>query len=129
MASPISSISIGAPVFQLITETSNELRYSSLNELIKLLLSLSSNDRIISDFYLDEAKQQLAVYDHLGKMTNVSEPKAIVHIRINPELKQYANDIHLLAGLMFLNVVSTEPADVFHLTEDELNHLIKSHSI
>lgn len=129
MASPISSISIGAPVFQLISETSDELHYSSLNELIKIILSLAANDKIINQFYLDEAKQQLEVYAHLSKMMNVSEPKAIIHIRINPELKPFTTDQYLLASLMFLNVVDTEPTSVFHLTEDEINNLIQSHSV
>ena len=129
MASPISALSIGAPVFQLITKTSDELQYSSQNELIKLLLSLATNKTIIDEFYLDGAKQQLDVYTHLSKMMNISEPKAIIHIRIKPELKSYATDQYLLASLMFLNVVDTEPTSVFHLSEDEINHLIKSHSV
>lgn len=129
MASPISAISIGAPVFQLITETSDELQYSSLNELIKFILSLASNKKLINKFYLNEAKQQLEVYEHLSKMMDKSEPKAIVHIRINPDLKSYTTDQYLLASLMFLNVVDTTPTSVFHLSEDEINQLIQSHRV
>lgn len=129
MATPISSLTIGASVFQLISDTSDELRYASINELIKFIISVAANNKLITPFYLEEARNQLKVYAHLNKMMNISEPNANIHIRIDPALRPFTSDEYLLASLMFLNVVSTEPSSVYHLTDNEINNLIKSHSV
>lgn len=129
MVTPISTIPISMTVYQLLTHASNELKYSSVNELLKLTLSLSANKKLINTFYLEEAENQLKVYRYLNRMMGVVEENKVVHIRLAPELKQYASNTRILASLLFLNVVSTEPSAVYHLTEEEINKIMSTNKI
>jgi hypothetical protein len=129
MAFPITTISMSAVTYQLMSNTANELHYTSFNDLLKFMLTLASNDQFIDESYLTDAKNQMASYHYISKMIGLKNQKISVHVRIDPALKPLGDDTHLLAALLFLNVTDFEPTAVFNLTEDEINHMMKSHRL
>lgn len=129
MAFPITTISMSTIVYQLMANTAEQLHYSSFNDLLKFALTLASNNKFINEDYCVDAKNQLASYQHIAQMIGLRNQKASIHIRIDPDLKKFADDIHLLAALLFLNVTDFEPMAVFNLTEKELNQMMQSHKI
>lgn len=128
MANLISSFSINASVYQLVSETLTELQYSSMNDLVRMIISITANKKLVTDFYHEEAIRQLEVYRYINKMMGGDESRATLRIRVSPDQKQYLTDENLLAGLMFLNIVDTDPTNVFHLTETEITNIISSHT-
>lgn len=128
MANLISSFSINASVYQLVSETLTELRYSSMNDLIRMIISITANKKLVTDFYHEEANRQLEVYRYISKMMGEDDSHATLRIRVSPDQKQYLTDENLLAGLMFLNIVDTDPTNVFHLTDSEITNIISSHT-
>lgn len=129
MANLISSFSINASVYQLVSETLTELQYSSMNDLVRMIISITANKKLVTDFYHEEAIRQLEVYRYINKMMGGDDSRATLRIRVSPDQKQYLTDENLLAGLMFLNIVDTDPTNVFHLTEAEITNIISSHTI
>lgn len=129
MANLISSFSINASVYQLVSETLTELQYSSMNDLVRMIISITANKKLVTDFYHEEAIRQLEVYRYINKMMGGDESRATLRIRVSPDQKQYLTDENLLAGLMFLNIIDTDPTNVFHLTETEITNIISSHTI
>lgn len=128
MALPVSTLNIDPKIFELINDVQETLIYPSMNEVVKMLLAIASNPEFISDEELNQARQQLDVYEHIGKYLK-KEPKVILHIRMNPALKDYADSLHLLASIEYMGLVSTDPTNVFKLSEKQLNRLMQPQKI
>lgn len=126
MAFPISAVTISAPVYQILSHTLDELKYTSLNDLVKFVLSLSTNKSLVDDQYVTEAKRQLKIFKKIEKLADIVEPKTVIHLRLKPQLKKHATDVYLLAGLMFLNVVEIDPTNIYHLTNREIQLILST---
>lgn len=126
MAYPISSITISAAIYQLLVQTKDELKYTSLNDLIKFVLTLSTNKSIVDNQYLKESRIQLKTFKKIERLAVINEPNTVVHLRLQPVLKKHATDEYILAGLLFLNVIDITPTTIYHLTEKDIQMLLSA---
>lgn len=126
MAYPISSITISASIYHLLVQTKDELKYTSLNDVIKFVLTLSANNSIIDKQYLKEAKIQLKIFKKIEQLAEINEPNTVVHLRLQPTLKKHASDEYILAGLLFLNIIEINPTNIYHLTESEIQLILSA---